>query len=88
MRRLQKLGLTVPGDVALAGFDDIIPTLPNGVGLTTIAQPFEEIGKMAVSLLLRRMKEPSAPIATIELPARLVVRESSAGPTAVDVPSF
>ena len=82
MHHLQNLGLSVPGDVAVTGFDDIIPALPNGVGLTTIAQPYEEIGKMAVNLLLRRIKDPSAPVATIELPARLVVRESSAPPAA------
>ena len=80
MRRLQDLGLSVPDDVALVGFDNIIPTLPNGVGLTTIAQPYEEIGKAAVDLLLRRMKDPSAPLQSLELPASLIVRESSAPP--------
>ena len=86
MHRLQNLGLAVPGDVALAGFDNIIPTLPGGVGLTTIAQPFEEIGKTAVDLLLRRMKNQSAPMAAIQLPASLVVRESSAGPATLRSP--
>ena len=81
MYHLEKLGLSVPGDVALAGLDDIIPVLPNGVGLTTIAQPYEEIGKTAVDLLLRRMKDPSAPVAAIELPVSLVVRESSRAPS-------
>ena len=87
LARLQHLGLTVPGDVALAGFDNIIPALPNGVGLTTVAQPFEEIGRRAVELLLRRRKNPSAPVTEIELPASLVVRESSAGPATPDVPA-
>ena len=82
MHRLQDLGLRVPGDVALTGFDNIIPALPNGVGLTTIAQPFEEMGRKAVELLLRRRVNPSAPIADLELPASLVARESSAGPAA------
>lgn len=77
MDRLTELGLSVPGDVALAGFDNIVPTLPGGLGLTTIAQPYEEIGKSAVNLLLRRMKDRKAPVATIELPARLVMREST-----------
>ena len=84
--RLQNLGLTVPGDVALAGFDNIIPTLPGGLGLTTIAQPFEEIGRRAVDLLLRRMRDPSAPVTEVELPARLVARESSAAPATMNVP--
>lgn len=84
MHHLERLGLTVPGEVALVGFDNIIPALPSGVGLTTIAQPFEEIGRAAVKLLLRRRNDPSAPILTRELPAHLVVRESSAGPAALN----
>jgi len=82
MYRLQNLGLSVPGDVALAGFDNIVSTLPNGVGLTTVAQPYEEIGQAAVELLLRRIKNPSAPIVSVELPAQLVMRESTAAPGA------
>lgn len=87
MYRLRDFGLAVPGDVAIAGFANIIPALPSGVGLTTIAQPYEEIGRAAVDLLLRRRKTPSAPVATVELPARSVVRESSAGPAAPHVPA-
>lgn len=80
MYRLQKLGLSVPGDVALGGFDNIAEILPNGVGLTTMAQPYEEIGNAAVELLLRRIADPTAPIRTIQLRANLVVRASSAPP--------
>lgn len=77
MHHLQHLGLTVPQDVALAGFDNIISLLPNGVGLTTVAQPYEEIGKAAVDLLLRRRKDPSALVATVELPTQLILRDST-----------
>lgn len=80
MYRLQNLGLAVAGDVALGGFDNVVQILPNGVGLTTMAQPYEEIGKTAVELLLRRMKDPSAPLVSVDLPASLVVRDSSAPP--------
>jgi DNA-binding LacI/PurR family transcriptional regulator len=76
--RLERLGLSVPGDVALTGFDNIVPTLPDGTGLTTVAQPYEEIGMRAVELLLRRIRDRRAPSASVELPARLIVRESSA----------
>ena len=76
--RLEHLGLAPAKDVALTGFDDIIPTLPNGMGLTTVAQPYEEIGSAAVDLLMRRINNPSAPPKSVELPARLVARASSA----------
>jgi LacI family transcriptional regulator len=73
---LTRLKLRVPEDVSLAGFDDIVQTLRNGVGLATVAQPFEEIGKTAAELFLRRLHDPSAPLAHIELPAELVERGS------------
>jgi GntR family transcriptional regulator of arabinose operon len=75
--RLESLGLSSPGDVALTGFDNIVPTLPNGVGLTTAAQPYEEIGMKAVELLMRRIQDHHAPLMSVELPARLIVRGSS-----------
>lgn len=74
--RLERMGLSVPGDVALVGFDDIIPALPNGVGLTSMAQPFEDIGRAAAELLERRMREPLRVPEGVELPARMVVRGS------------
>ena len=80
MRRLETLGLSVPGDVAVTGFDDIASTLPNGVGLTTVAQPYEGIGRKAAELILERSKDLTAPTRTVELPAQLIVRESSKAP--------
>jgi len=75
--RLQGIDLSVPGDVAITGFDDIVPMLVNGVGLTTVAQPYEDIGIKAVEVLLRRLQTPSTPTESITLSARLVIRESS-----------
>jgi DNA-binding LacI/PurR family transcriptional regulator len=57
--RLAYLGLSVPEDVSIIGCDDIIQRLPNGVGLTTIAQPFEEIGNEAANLFLKRIDNPT-----------------------------
>jgi len=77
LKRLERLGLSVPGDVALTGFDDVVPYLPNGVGLTTVAQPYEEIGTRAAQLFIKRLKDPATPFESVELPAKLIVRESS-----------
>lgn len=76
--RLEYLGLSVPDDVALTGFDDIIAALPNGLGLTTAAQPFEAIGEGAVELLMRRIEQPLSAPKYLELPANLIVRGSTA----------
>ena len=75
--RLEYLGLSIPKDVALTGFDNIVPTLPNGMGLTTAAQPYEEIGITAVDLLMRRIKASASPPVSVELPAGLIIRASS-----------
>jgi Transcriptional regulators len=81
-RHLRDLNLRVPDDVALCGFDDVIPELPGGVGLTTLAQPFEEIGSAAAEVFLSRHAAGGADLSApvhVELPARLVRRDSSGG---------
>ena len=70
----------LPNDLSLIGCDNVVHTLPNGVGLTTIAQPYEEIGRNAVKLFLRRIETPAAPQAHVELPTRLVICESTVPP--------
>ena len=78
--RLSAINLTVPGDVSLVGFDNIVRTLPNGIGLTTVAQPFEEIGSAAATALLKRIDAPSAPSTYVELPTRIIARQSTSPP--------
>lgn len=79
--RLERLGLSVPEDVAVSGFDDIVPTLPGGIGLTTVAQPYEDIGRKAVELILARLADPAAPKISVSLRAPLIVRGSSGPPS-------
>lgn len=69
--------LRVPDDVALVGFGNSQPSLLEALGLTTLEQPYPEIGRKAVELLMARMDSPLAPIQEIRLPMRLVVRKSS-----------
>lgn len=79
-RRLTAMGLSVPGDISLAGFDNVVHTLPNGVGLTTVAQPYEEIGRSAARLLLARMASSGSLPRHVELPATLISRASVIAP--------
>ena len=74
---LESIGLSVPGDVSVTGFDNIVPTMPNGLGLTTLAQPYEEVGKQAVDVLMRRLQNRKSLPTSLELEAALVVRGSS-----------
>jgi len=79
-KRLEYLGLSVPGDVSLTGFDNVAPVLPSGIGLTTAAQPFEAMGEKAVEVLMRRIHDRKAPPLSLELPVELIVRESCTRP--------
>jgi LacI family transcriptional regulator len=49
---LEKLGWRVPEDMAVVGFDDIVPPLQGRFSLTTVRQPFHEIGQCAAEMLL------------------------------------
>jgi LacI family transcriptional regulator len=80
MRAARKLGLRVPEDLSVVGFDDVefaeLLTPP----LTTVRQPLEEMGRMAVSLLTRLIERQPLEAVHVELATRLVVRESTAPP--------
>jgi len=77
VEHLTQLGLSVPRDVSVTGFDNIVPIMPNGVGLTTMAQPYEDLGKQAVEVLFRRFTNRKRPSVSVELDVSLVVRGSS-----------
>jgi LacI family transcriptional regulator len=77
---LAGLGLRVPGDVAVTGFDDLAIARHLRPPLTTVAQPMREIGAEAVRAVLRRIEEPLAPRQADVLPTELVVRRSCGCP--------
>lgn len=76
VRALRELGLDVPRDVALVGFDDFEWADLFSPRLTTMAQPETQIGVEAVRLLLGRMIEPEQPVRVLRLAPTLVVRDS------------
>ncbi|MCD4824222.1 MAG: LacI family transcriptional regulator [Phycisphaerae bacterium] len=76
MEVLDNLGLAVPQDMALIGFDDVMFASHLKVPLTTIAQPMEQIGKMSVEILLKKIEKPTHPPWQVMLKPQLVVRES------------
>ncbi len=73
---LASLGVHVPDDVRLASFDDVQYANLLSPPLTTIHQPCEQIGAVAVQTLLQRLREPGTPPREILLDAPLVVRRS------------
>lgn len=77
MTTLEALGLTVPQDAAIIGFDDVRYAQRLKVPLTTVRQPCEEIGSLAVETMIRRLEAPDQPPRTLLVKGTLVVRESS-----------
>lgn len=76
VQALREAGLRVPGDIALAVYDDFEWADFFHPRLTAMAQPVEEIGRTAVELLLRRLVEPDRLPQTVRLDPRFVHRDS------------
>ncbi|MBI5958686.1 MAG: LacI family DNA-binding transcriptional regulator [Chloroflexi bacterium] len=76
LRVLREHGVRVPQDIALVGFDDMPWSSELCPPLTAVSQPTYELGQETVQLLLRRLADSDAPIRTVTLQPRLVIRES------------
>ena len=84
LRALAELGLDVPGDVSVVGFDDLQSSAYLSVPLTTVRVPKREMGRHAADLLLRQIDDagsarpaPPRPAERVSLDAPLVVRAST-----------
>ena len=76
--RLREAGLSVPEDIAVAGYDDIPAARLVHPALTTIAQHPEQIGRRAAEMIVERLGGSAPAEARLDvLPFDLVVRESA-----------
>jgi DNA-binding LacI/PurR family transcriptional regulator len=75
LKAARERGLSVPRDLAVIGFDDL--EIADYIGLTTVRQPLQESGRVAVDLLLSRIAEPSRPAQEVWLPLTLVRRDTA-----------
>jgi LacI family transcriptional regulator len=80
LQAARQRGLQVPDDVSVVGFDDAESASIVTPALTTVRQPLAELGRIAVSLLMRLIDGQRVEALRIELATRLVVRESTAPP--------
>jgi DNA-binding LacI/PurR family transcriptional regulator len=78
IRALKDAGLSVPGDVSVVGFDDILSAAYSTPSLTTVRQPLLEMGKRGAQVLLERIahREQEFP-EEISMAPEFVVREST-----------
>jgi LacI family transcriptional regulator len=70
-------GLRVPGDLSVTGFDDIDVSRATTPRLTTVRQPLQEMGRTAVTMLMRQLDGHAHEALSMELETRLVVRDST-----------
>lgn len=77
MRALPRLGLRVPDDVAVVGFDGIADTEDWDPPISTIRYPFQEMATLAREFLLRRIEHPDIPQQTAVLVPQLEIRDTS-----------
>jgi len=77
LRAIRDLGLNVPQDVSLVGYDNIPLARYLVPRLSTASKDGEKMGREAVRLLLARLQDPDRPRQKIRLPARLILREST-----------
>jgi LacI family transcriptional regulator len=74
----RELGLTVPDDLSIIGFDDTAQAVIVTPRLTSVRQPLAELGRTGVSLLTRILDGQRVDALRVELSTKLVVRESTA----------
>ena len=77
IQRLQELGLRVPDDIAVVGFDDLPISSMIGVPLTTVSQPRYEIGKKAGEVVIDKIEGKQTEVKEIVLDVELVIRDSA-----------
>jgi DNA-binding LacI/PurR family transcriptional regulator len=73
-------GISVPDDIAVVGLDDIELARRARIPLTTVRQPVDRIGAMAVDTILARLRGERTPVRQL-LPPELIVRKSSGAMT-------
>jgi GntR family transcriptional regulator, arabinose operon transcriptional repressor len=76
----KQLGLEIPRDLSIAGFDDVTLDPSSLAWLTTYAQPKYRIGRQAARLLMNRLQRPAQHNVIILLEGKLVERASTAPP--------
>lgn len=82
MQTLKNQGIRIPEDMSVTGFDDIAYAKYSDPALTTISQPAEEMGKMAMDMLLKVIEGEPLSQRECVLPTEFIIRKST-GPAPV-----
>ncbi len=77
MTALKRMGLSIPGDIMVAGFDGQPQSAVVEPGLTTVHIPSDEIGRLAANMIYRRIKSPGLPMVTAYVKTTPIFRQST-----------
>lgn len=77
LQGFEDMGVRVPEEISVVGFDWTMRIIPSGGCLTTVAQPFEAIGRLAAARLIDRIEGDDGPSQHIALDAPLVIRSTT-----------
>ncbi len=77
MDAARSLGLRIPEDLSVVGFDDIPAASHSHPTLTSVAHPIQEMGQVVVELFLKAKSGENVRDVLVEFPSALVVRASS-----------
>lgn len=75
-----ELGLRVPGDISVVGYDDVPAAAWSAYDLTTVRQPANRMVAETVDILLSQIEDPETPPRRVEIDGPLIVRSSARRP--------
>jgi LacI family transcriptional regulator len=76
IRKLQDMGLNVPKDISVIGFDDVVYSKISTPKITTMKVSRKYMAEQAMTLILRRIKKRHAKLINMTLECLMVERES------------
>lgn len=79
LQELVRAGVTVPGDIALMGYDDIEFAASATIPITSVRQPAAEMGERAAGLLVSAIEDAAASVEHPVFTPELIARESTLG---------
>jgi len=77
LRGAYEMGISVPEDLMITGFDGLETGAYTTPSLTTVIQNMEELGREGAQLLLRSLREGTSPKEKVIVPSSLMIRESA-----------
>lgn len=80
MDQLRGMGVSVPGDVSIVGYDDVPLAAWGAYDLTTVRQPVNRMVEATVETLLAKIDDPERPAQKIEIDGPLIIRSSARVP--------